>query len=199
MNALAQISFETAYRQLQSAEREFVDNFVENIELVADREKVRLETVLYRPLPSNLDARAASMLSRSMVRAAITERVKELAEAAELSVYKTLKELRAIAYSNIAHYMKIDDFGEPSFDLSGCTPEQLSAIKTIKIEETLRGRKLEFVLHDKMAALSMVAKHQGLDTADDDIWTPKPASVKPLAGNISDDDAAALYARSLGN
>ena len=100
--------------------------------------------------------------------------VRELQEELELSVYKTLKELRSLAYSNIGNYMKVAEDGQPYFDLATCTPEQLAAIKSIEIEEKPgAARKFKFVLHDKVAALDKTMKYQGL--LDDEHWRSENA------------------------
>lgn len=141
----------------------------------------------------------------ALVRAAISERVRDISESLELNVYRTLKELRAIAYSSIGHYMEIDDNGAPSFDLSGCTPEQLSAIKSVKIKERTEGkgghvlaREFEITLHDKMAGLDKVMRYHGLLNDENTHWKAVSNEVKQeKAAFESIDDAANLYARMI--
>ena len=143
----------------------------------------------------------------ALVRAAISERVRDISESLELNVYRTLKELRAIAYSSIGHYMDVDENGAPSFDLSGCTPEQLSAIKTVKVRERLDGRskeilmrEFEITLHDKMAGLDKVMRYHGLLNDENTHWKAVVADVtQEKAAFESIDDAANLYARMIGN
>ena len=189
--------FTSAYRQLRPSEKVFVDGYVSDLESIAVRTGEKLQALLNRPLLDHADERSLSMLSLSLVRAAIAERVKELSEEMELSVYKTLKELRSLAYSNIGNYMEVGIDGFPSFSLEHCTPEQLAAVKSIKIEEGARGgRKFEFTLHDKVSSLDKVMKYQGL--LDDEHWRSenvKATNGKQLDANTSVDEAAGLYAR----
>lgn len=191
------VTFDSAYRQLRPSERTFVDGYVSDLEIKAVRTGAKLSTLLMQPV--DVDERSQSFLAHSMVRAAIAERVRELQEEMELSVYKTLKELRSLAYSNIGNYMEVGEDGQPYFDLAKCTPEQLAAVKSIEIEENTRGRrKFKFVLHDKVSSLDKVMKYQGL--LDDEHWrseNAKTVKAETLTADASDDDAAELYARMI--
>lgn len=188
------VEFSSAYRQLRPSERTFVDGYVSDLETKAVRTGEKLHTLLLKPV--EVDERSSEYLGLSMVRAAIAERVRELQEETELSVYKTLKELRSLAYSNIGNYMEIQEDGQPYFDLARCTPEQLAAVKSIEIEEKPNmARKFKFVLHDKVAALDKTMKYQGL--LDDEHWraeNAKAAKVPALTVDAGDDEAAELYA-----
>jgi hypothetical protein len=163
------INIRPAYHQLTPAQRAFVDAFVSDVELRSVQTNRRLVDVL-------ADTRTddTPMLSFALVRAAIADRVRELQEQAELNIYRTLKELRAMAYSNIANYLYIDGEGQPTFDLSVATPEQMSAVKSIEITETeskgTKTRKFKFTLHDKVSALDKVMRYQGLLSDDNAHW-----------------------------
>lgn len=204
MSALAPIMFESAYRQLSQIERAFVDAYISAIEKYAVRTGERLTSALNAcPAPSHPKSR--ELLSMALVRAAISERIRDLSESMELNVYRTLKELRSMAYSSIGHYIEINDDGEPSFNLAGCTPEQLSAIKTIKIRERtdnkndITTKEFEIVLHDKPAMLKDVMRYHGL-LNDDTHWKTVVAEVNAEnAAFETIDDAANLYAKMIGN
>ncbi len=191
------VTFDSAYRQLRPSERTFVDGYVSDLEIKAVRTGAKLSTLLMQPV--DVDERSQAFLAHSMVRAAIAERVRELQEEMELSVYKTLKELRSLAYSNIGNYMEVGEDGQPYFDLAKCTPEQLAAVKSIEIEEKPQGgRKFKFILHDKVSSLDKVMKYQGL--LDDEHWrseNAKTVKAETLTADASDDDAAELYARMI--
>lgn len=191
------VEFSSAYRQLRPSERTFVDGYVSDLETKAVRTGEKLHMLLMKPV--EVDERSSEYLGLSMVRAAIAERVRELQEEMELSVYKTLKELRSLAYSNIGNYMEIGEDGQPYFDLARCTPEQLAAVKSIEIEEKPNmTRKFKFVLHDKVAALDKTMKYQGL--LDDEHWraeNAKAVKAGTLTADASDDEAAELYARMI--
>lgn len=190
--------FSSAYRQLQAVERTFVDGYVTDIEQAAHKSGEKLQDVLGRQaMPS--DPRAKEMLGRALVRAAIFERVRDLAEELELSEFKTLKEIRSIAYSNMGDYMT-PGLEYLDLDFSTCTPEQLAAVKSFEIQESERGgRKIKFVTHDKLRALEMLAKYQGLLT--DDKWTAQERAARSAEINADDttESAAEKWSRRIGD
>lgn len=201
MNALTPITmdFRPAYEQLQPGERSFVDAYVADLETIAGRSGQRLTVVLMQPYPYVLDGRGMAMLASALVRAAICERVKALSELCDVNPYRTLKELSAIAYSNIANYVTIDRHGEPEFDWSKATYEQLGAIKSFEIEDRPKGgRKYKFQLHDKLGAIGRLMEYQGLAKPDNQHWTEQQkaeqAAKQPtLPVGVDDDDASRLY------
>lgn len=205
MNAITPFTdFRPAYWQVEPMERKFVDGYVKDIETIADKTGQRLEAALHAPFPYELDQRAAAMLARPMVRAAIAERIKELSELYDISIARTLRELSAIAYANIKNYIKICPLtGTPEIDLSNCTPEMMTAVKSFEIEDKPRGgRKYKFQLHDKLGALAHVMRYQGLLADDNPHWrnaeqSSKPNQVSKLPAGIDDDAAAQLYAREI--
>ncbi len=192
------INFESAYRQLSPVERVFVDAYVFEIEKRAVKTGEKLVDAL-QVVSATRDARTLEMLASALVRAAIAERVRDLTESMELNIYRTLKELHGIAYSSIGHYMTIGPDGQPYFDLSGCTPEKLAAIKTIEIEESPKaGRKFKVTLHDKMSALDKTMRYQGLLESEHLHWkTVNAVDDTKLAAFETVDDAANSYARMI--
>lgn len=200
------VDFRPAYWQLQPIERKFVDGYVADIETIADKTGQRLLAVLQAPFPYELDGRAVVLLALPMVRAAIAERIKELSDLYDISIYRTLKELTSIAYANINNYIDINQVtGTPEINLSRCTPEMLSAVKSFEIEDKPRGgRKYKFQLHDKITALAHVMRYQGLLSDENQHWRQVEQSVKPesqsrLPVGVSDDAAAKLYADAINS
>jgi len=195
MNALAQISFQTSYRQLRPAEKLFVDQFISNAETGAARENVKLRHYIERPQVPH------EMLQRPLVLAAIAERVSEITAASELTAFRVLKELQAIAFSNLGHYMELGEDGMPYFDFARCTPEQLGAISSIKFEQTPHGnRKLELKLHDKLAGLDKLMRYMGLLEPDNPYWRQdqaKPVNAPVIPATASAEDAHNEYARMI--
>jgi len=197
------LAFASAYRQLRPAARVFVDRYIGDVE----REAQRTNRVI--PLPiEGYSQRDQTLMCEPLVQAAIAERMRDLVDAMELNARKVIKEVSGIAFSNINNYMVIGEDGQPYFDLARCTPEMLGAIKTIKIEETVGQnggkRKFEFVLHDKLAGLSMLFKYMGLDSGDNPHWQAEKARNTPVDGKpaavtqtMSEETTADLYARTL--
>lgn len=202
-----QIAFVSAYRQLSPTEKSFVDAFVADLEHKAAMNGERLLEMLRRPV-SAPDARTAELLCRQLVQAAIAERVREIADSMALSAHRILKETAAIAFSSIGNYMEVGQDGVPLFNLSQCTPEQLSAIQSIEIVDNYQTgkRTFKFKMHDKIAGLQMFMRHAGLLDADNPHWRAEQArSVNPavageplgLPAAANDAEAADAYSRMI--
>jgi hypothetical protein len=204
MNAVAApISFASAYRQLRPAEKAFVDAYVERVERDAARAGERISLALHRAIPSAVVEASRGLLDRPMVRAAIAERINDIAAQNELTPHRVIREWMAIAFSSVGDYMEVGEDGQPWFDLAKCTPEQLSAIKSIKIEENGDGlsrpkrRKFEFVLHDKIAGLEALAKYMGLMQPDNPHWrseSARPVGPGALPASATAEQAGDRYA-----
>lgn len=161
------MNFVSAYRQLSAAEKQFTDGFVGALETRAVKASRRIIELL-----DDSDPLGHPFLERPLVRAAIAERVREIQDAADLTAYRVLKELSAIAFSNINDYMLADserieghNVNFISWDLAKCTREQMGAIQSIKVEYDASGlivKKLEFKLHDKVAGLDRFMRYMGL-------------------------------------
>jgi hypothetical protein len=199
------IEFRTAYWQLEPIERKFVDGYVSELEKVAERSGTRLASALMTPL-DGLDDRALAFLARPLIRSAIAERVKDISDLCDVSVYRTLKSVTAIAYSSMEHFLDIPDdlYGYPDVSLNNCTPEQLSVIKSFEWEDKPKGgRKVKIVLHDKLDALKTLMRYQGLLAESNEHWQEVQKKEKPsrdrlaLPATADDEQAAELYSRAI--
>jgi hypothetical protein len=191
------LNFASAYRQLRPAEKAYVDGYIQTVERDAARIGERISNALYRVIPGEVVEASRGMLDRPLVRAAIAERINELAAASELTVHRVLKEYMSIAFASMGDYMTVGEDGQPMFDLAKCTPEQLAAIKTVEVEEGVRGRKFKFTLHDKLGALAPLGKYMGMLEADNPHWrndNARPVDQTALPADTSADKAADLYA-----
>lgn len=197
------ISFASAYRQLRPAEKAFVDAYVADVERKAQRAGERISLALHRAIPDDVVVASRGMLDKPMVRAAIAERINDIAAQSELTPHRVIKEWMGIAFSSVGDYMEVGEDGQPWFDLTKCTPEQLAAIKSIKIEENGDGlsrpkkRKFEFVLHDKIAGLEALAKYMGLMQPDNPHWrqeNARPVGPGALPADVSSEQAGERYA-----
>lgn len=159
----------TAYRQLNPAQRSFVDGVVSQLEFQAERRNERISQALTRDIPANIvQSDTRGLLGQPLVTSAISERVIEIARDREFSPLRVVKEMTTLALSNMGDYYTVDDNGVPIFDLTKLTPEQKACIKSIEIEDSGDGiirpgkRKFKFTLHDKIAPLKMLAQIAGL-------------------------------------
>lgn len=206
MNALTTIGFASAYKQLRAAERVYVDAFVSDVEQQAVRNNERISLALHRAIPASVIEASHGMLEIPLVKAAIAERINELASASELTVHRVVKELMAISFSSIGHYQEIGEDGMPYYDLSRCTPEQLSAIKAIEFEQTggdglsrPTKRKLKITLHDKLSAIDTLGRYMGMLERDNPFWRDdQPRAVgQTLPADVTPDRAADMYSQMI--
>lgn len=191
-------TFASAYRQLRPAEKAFVDAYVADTERTAARANERISNALYRAIPAHVVEASRGMLEKPLILAAITERINELSAQSELTVHRVIKELMAVAFCSVGDYMQVGEDGQPWFDLTKCTPEQLSAIQSIEIEDSPRtgARKFKFKLHDKLAGIDKLARYMGLLDADNPHWRAeqaRPVGPTALSADTTLDAAADAY------
>lgn len=203
----------SAYKRLNAHERSFVDSVIDAFRKEAERRNDRISLMLQEPVPQHIVDRAGDLLERVTVTAAIAERVAEIAAEEELTPGRWLREVRALAFSNMGNYMRFeqDDFGNeyPVFDFAKCTPEELSAIKSIKVKMSgngdglTRGNKIEidFTLHDKQAPLTMLGKYMGMVEPDNPHWKADMArtAVPSLPPGATTQQAGDAYAAMIGD
>ncbi len=128
---------------------------------------------------------------------AIAERIRRLNRARltklDITADKVLQEIAAIAFANIGDYMVVGADGSPVFDLSGLGATQLAALAEVTVEESNdvqsvkgRVRRTKIKLHNKIAALTLLAKHLNLLKPKDDDETETPAMrfVRALSGRM---------------
>ena len=198
--------FRTAYQQITSAERAFVDRLVREMAESARRHGRSIGEILDAPLPPALrEHDPRGWLQRPLVIASITERVQQMALHDEINLENTAREIHAIAHSNMEDYFKVDEFGDPYFDLEGLSREQMSAIAQIEIEKSdgltrTTKTKVKIKLHDKLAALKMEMALMGVDDGDSPFRKTDQAAHKTrLTDQSSTDQAAEEYQRMIGD
>ena len=117
--------------------------------------------------------RAARLLANSNIAARIQRHEDRATEKAIVDKAEVLKELKKIAFSDLAEYLEYDTSGnitlKPSTELP---PELTAAIAEIKQRYDSQGnvRSMDFKLHDKLTALDKLARHLNLygdDKTDD--------------------------------
>lgn len=194
------MNFISAYRTLRPAEKAFVDAYVQRVEYEAQRNNERITLALQRPVPADVVETSRGLLDYPMVRAAIAERITQIAQDTELSVNRVIREISHVAFASMENYMEVGEDGKPSLDLTKCTPEQLSAIASIEINEGLRGRVVKFKLHSKLDALKMLAIYVGAQEPENPHWRAEQANTlnhAALPATISEEAAADTYARMI--
>lgn len=202
MSDVAAFAFETAYRQLTTVERAFVDDFVSRVEHVHETTGRDLLDVLQTIDVKTLPERDQAQLSRALVRVAIQDRVQDLKDAQNISPRRITKRLAAMAFSTI------DDFRTPgasimqddAFDLDMATPEQRSAVKKVKFKHNIRTgqAEFEFELHDSLRAMTLLCQLAGYLNKDaEPINSEKYAAQGGIPSTASDQDAQDAYYRAM--
>lgn len=203
----------SAYKRLNAHERVFVDSVIESFRAEAERRNDRISIVAREPIPMHIVERAGDLLERITVHSAIMERVAEIAADEELTPGRWLREVRALAFSNMGNYFRVetDAMGNeyPVFEFAKCTPEQLSAIKSIKVKMSGTGDgmsraskvEIDFTLHDKQAPLVTLGKYMGMVEPDNPHWRADVAraAAPPLAAGATTQEAGDAYAAALGD
>ena len=207
MNA---INFASSYELLQPSERSFVDDFLRALENEAEKRFERLTTTLERVTrsidPATLDERTNDYFSRPMIRAAICERVENMARERDLTPQRIVQEHAVLALANMDDFIKrYEDGRGAEVDLSGVTRAQMSAVQSIETEETYgpRGttRKIKLKLYNKQVSLDALAKFTGLDKADNveyAAYKTLPKDMVKLPASASVEQLADDYARLIG-
>ena len=118
MNAVAnQTMFQSAYRQISQPERSFVDRLVNLLAESAHRHEQPIRLALGQPMPDTvrrIDKKG--WLDRPLVQAAITEEINRIADDQEISPQRWIKEVAAIAQSNVGEFYTVNVLGQPEVD-----------------------------------------------------------------------------------
>lgn len=188
------IQFVSAYRQLTAVEKSFVDEYVSALERESERTGRRISDFIGQAVEVTEEN---TLITRPMVTAAITERLTKIATDRELNPSRIIKEYINMAFSNLNDYMKLDDWGNPIYDLTKCTPDQLAAVKKLKYERSAQGsERLDFELYDKKGALDTLAKMVGLLEPDNALIRSE-MSATVIDSTATTQEAAEAYARML--
>ena len=117
------------------------------------------------------------LLKRADVRSYLASRVAEQDVVQEDLASQVIKELKDLAFANIADFITVDEDGKPQIDFSAATPEQLKAIASVKSktsrkynakgEHIATDSESAFTLADKYRGLELLGKHIGLFKADE--------------------------------
>lgn len=192
------------YHQPRAPEKAFVDEYVRELEREAARTNDRISNALHRPIAPAVIEASRGMLERALVRAAIAQRVEQIARDTELTHARITKELMLVAFSSMGDYCEAGQDGQPYFDLTRLTPEQWRAIAQIEITETQTRvsttRQFKIKLHPKLDALDKLARHTSYYDEDNATWRESIAKPQQagIAANASTAEAADAYARLIG-
>ena len=110
------------------------------------------------------EVQASILLSYPMVSEAVRKEIEARTKRNHMDADEVLQELARLARSNVLDYVSYDRSGGVAIkDSSELTKEQARAIAEVSETVNAQGaRQIKFKLHDKIKALSNLAKHLGL-------------------------------------
>ncbi len=156
-----------AYDLLEHFERQAVDDYVKYAADEQHRKRQRIALALNIPIPSEMVRRSKGVLAKPLARAAIAERLQELASEQDVSPDRIIREHAAIALSNIADYLDVRPFGDFTVKPLDTIPyEKLAAVKSMKTIPSPYGNRTEITLHDKHPSLKVLTELVGLVAPD---------------------------------
>ena len=156
-----------AYDLLTDTEREAVDNYVDFAVRQQRANHQRVLAALNLPIPSEYIRRTKQALNRPVLRAAIAERITEIAAEGDISPDRAIHEYATVAFSDITDYLRAGYYGEPVLkDLSEIPASKAGAIKSIECQPGQMGTKWKITLHDKLPALKTLTDLMGMTASE---------------------------------
>ena len=167
-------------------------------------------------------------LDRPLVQAAITEEINRIADDQEISPQRWIKEVAAIAQSNVGEFYTVNVLGQPEVDAEKLAdPEMTREVSKLELGNGARydGRpgepayqsiefetsdnitrssvktKVKITMHDKIAALKMQAAYMGLDDGENPHRRADRAAQEKIAlpAGTTATEAGEKYARMIGD
>jgi phage terminase small subunit len=118
---------------------------------------------------------AARMLQRPSIQAELAYRKEQLIAPAldrfSVSREKLVRELAKVAFGNVADFIAFDDAGQPYYDFSEATRDQLASLDSLQIDEYTEGRgadrrnikKIKISTRDKLNAIKQLTELLGMN------------------------------------
>jgi phage terminase small subunit len=193
----------STYMSLRPAEKAFVDGYIATLATSANTAARSIAEIIGVVGVDNSD-RARRMLLKDYIRAAIEERARQVCEKFEVNTNSLIREIANIAYANMGNYLHITADGDPYIDLANCTFDQMSAIKSITVEDYKEGRgedardvrKVKLELHDKQVAQEKLMRFKQM-YAPETLNINHNVMVKSLNVNMTSEQLAELYQRRI--
>jgi phage terminase small subunit len=168
-------------RRLSEKEKLFIAEYL--VDLNASQAAIRAGYS-----PKSVGKMAYLLLKRPRVTNAIAEAQAKRLKAIDVSAEKVLRELAALALSNVLDFMRLGRDGEPIVDFSGVEREKAAALSAVTVEDFLEGRgrnkrtirRVKFRTHGKLGALDRLAKHYGLLRERVSHENPDGSAIEPI-------------------
>jgi hypothetical protein len=168
------------YARLPAIERAFIEEYLVDLDPVRAALAVGYTpeqaktAALWVDAPRNKRSNRHRELMNAPVRIAVEELLAEQARRAKISGDRCVDELKKLAFSNLADFVKESDDGTMVIDLAGKTRAQMSALSEIITETTTTEtttnsavtittrHRVKIKLWDKMNGLVHLMKHFGV-------------------------------------
>lgn len=103
------------------------------------------------------------------IRAILADVMQYRVDKLEINPTWVLEELETLYDANIDDFVKIDEKGEPYYDFSKVTREQLSKIDKLEISPTKFGTKISVSMGNKLKILETMGKHTDVEAFKDKV------------------------------
>lgn len=125
--------------------------------------------------PIGAATQGGRLLKRADVQAELAYRkqqlIKPITDRYAVTRERQIRELAKIAYGNIADFIVFDDDGQPFYDFSEATRDELAQLESLQIDEYSEGRgkdrrdikKIKISTRDKLKAIAMLNEMCGLN------------------------------------
>lgn len=191
----------SAFAQLTLARQSFVDG------CAVHGDPWRAYKAVFPSSSDDSARKMAALWARDpLVRAAIAERMGSIMRENRITGERVINEIGHMAFSNLRHYIDLDENGIPRWNFNKVSDDQWSAVKKFTIDEdydeigtVVTNRKVTLELHDKGGALDKLMKRLGL-------YAPQTLEIvdrrgadgqKQITVAVSATEAAAMYAETL--
>jgi phage terminase small subunit len=121
--------------------------------------------------PKGANANAARLIAKDSVSAAIQAGLAETKKRHIKTVDDVVDELSRLAFIGLDRFVRIDEDGQPTVDMSACTQDDLRLLSEITVKTWMEGPKdgpqkkvteTKLKLNDRVRTLEMLGKHLGV-------------------------------------
>ncbi len=113
---------------------------------------------------------SARMMTKDNIRAAIARETIIVRQSSRKTLEDLIETYIHLGFTGMSRFMRIDDFGQPVIDLSGCSPGDLDLLAEVTIETYFDGKgedarqvkRIRIKPYDRFKALDKLAQHLGL-------------------------------------
>lgn len=151
------------YDLLEADERSYVDEYINYIVKEQRRKKERIIHALSLPIPTEYLRKSKGKLYKPLLLAAVSEKIKDIANEQDFGPEAVIKEYLAIAFAKQDDFLEPAGFGDLKMkNLNEIDPNKMGAIKSVEIKPGPFGLHTKLVLQDKNPALTKLTEFFGM-------------------------------------